>query len=64
MARIAYPYIRKNIELLQDVNVKNNTSTTYSSLIDFTDEHYKQISKKAKPIEEIDCSTLQKPNYW
>ena len=41
----------KYMELLHDANVKRFASNTYSDLIDFIDEHYKQMSKRAKPIE-------------
>ena len=39
------------IELLHDVHVNRFTSNTYSDLIDFIYEHYKQMRKRAKPIE-------------
>ena len=30
----------------------------------FIDEHYKQMQKRVKPIEEIDWSRQKNPNYW
>ena len=30
----------------------------------FIDEHYKQMQKRVKPIEEIAWSRQKNPNYW
>ena len=54
----------EHIELLHDVHVKTFTTNTYSDIIGLTDKHYTQMSKRAKPIEVMDCSTQQNPNYW
>ena len=38
--------------------------SNYTDIIDWIDEHYKQIRKRDKPIALIDFSTRDNPNYW
>ena len=50
--QITFRYIKKNLlNLVHDINVKTLTANKYSDIIDFNDEHCKQMRKIAKPTE-------------
>ena len=52
------------IELLQNINVATLVSNNYTEIIDWVDEHYKQIRRLAKPTSSFDFSTNARPAYW
>ena len=49
--------------MLHNFNVNIATSNTYADIIDFLDEHYKQMRHRAKQIEETDLPTQKNLNY-
>ena len=50
--------------MLQDINVATLVSNNYTEIIDWVDEHYKQIRRLAKPTSSFDFSTNERPVYW
>ena len=52
------------IELLQDINVSTLVSNNYMDIIDWVDNHYKQIRRLAKRTSSFDFSTNDRPAYW
>ena len=46
------------------MNVPTYGMHNYTDIVDWIDEHYKQIRKRDKPIALIDLSTRDNPNYW
>ena len=52
------------IELLQDINVATFVSNRYTDIIDWIDNHYRQIRRIARCTSAFDFSTNKRPAYW
>ena len=46
------------------MNIPTATSNNNEYITDWIDEHYKEMSQRAKPIEAIDVFNKMNPNYW
>ena len=52
------------IELLQDINVATFVSNRYTDIIDWIDNHFRQIRRIARCTSSFDLSTNERPAYW
>ena len=50
--------------MLQDINMSTLVSNNYVAIIDWVENHYKQIRRLAKRTSSFDFSTTDRPAYW